>query len=477
MVPAESAPAATPSPDAAGLLSIDWLTAWLGQTGEAPELPDDDPEPAAEPATSPAPVAFLTLYPSVPMLPPAESPEPAEAAEPVDDPTAPAPLPALLAPPVSTPAPQPDAAPVNPAVPAPVPVPVDTAPPAPVLSESPDATRQDSTDSSRRGNTFRSADPLPPPPSPAEPVPDRGEIIWNAELVVSEPASSQPTVAEPVRLAQEPSPRQPATNPKPLAANLPPVAEPPREEATPAAAPNDDPAPAIPTEPVSRDAGDAPDPRQSHSEDREPAPRHTPATHAPESPVAAPDRPRFDLHPSAPAHSSSEPVAEVAAPHPVEPARPLRPAQVATVRVDLPNDTLPADTPALRLTVTQRGDQVNVQLRSWDSAATPIEGHRMESLLHSLADQGYVERSQDTPAIDVDLTAVTEGVRERAPLIEHSDLADTRQSFQNHDERQQQNQERQQQQQANFLRRQLRNSRNQSFEFQPVQSEAPTFRY
>jgi hypothetical protein len=101
----------------------------------------------------------------------------------------------------------------------------------------------------------------------------------------------------------------------------------------------------------------------------------------------------------------------------------------------------------------------------------------MESLLHSLADQGYVERAKEPPTVDADLTPVSEGVRERTPLVEHSDLADSRQSFQNHDERQQRHQERQQQQQANFLRRQLRNSRNQSFEFQPVQSEPSTFRY
>jgi hypothetical protein len=475
MVPAETA-TIKPVPDTAGLLSVEWLAAWFGETAEPTDLPAAASEPPTE--STPAPAALLSLYPSVPIFPPTESEEPSETEElPTATPertlsAAPIADAIPLASPAPPPAPAPatDTAPVNPAVPPPVPV--DAALPAPVLAESADRTGQDTTNSSRRGNTFRSADPLPPPPSPAEPVPDRGEIIWNADLVVAEPASTPAaTPSVPVQPAREPIPR-PAAGP-----HVQPPPDPPREAATPTPPPDDSPiAPVAAPDVMSRNAGDTSDSRQSHSDNREPAP-HPAATHAPAAPVPASDHPRFDIHaaPSSPPDSAA--ISEVAAAQPVEPARPLRPAQIATVRVDLPNASPDADTPALRLTVTQRGDQVNVQLRSWDTGAAPIEGQRMESLLNTLADQGYVDPSADSHPIDSDLTAVTDVARERSPLVESSDLSDTRQSFQNPDERRQQNQERQQQQQANFLRRQMRNSRGQSFDFHPIHSDNATVRY
>jgi hypothetical protein len=227
---------------------------------------------------------------------------------------------------------------------------------------------------------------------------------------------------------------------------------------------------------MSRNAGDTSDSRQSHSDSREPAP-HPAATQAPSAPVPTSDRPHFALHQTASPRPDSTAVTEIAATPAAEPARPLRPAQIATVRVDLPNASPDADTPALRLTVTQRGDQVNVQLRSWDTGAAPIEGQRMESLLNTLADQGFVDSSREARTIDSEIAAVADVARERSPLVESSDLSDTRQSFQNPDERRQQNQERQQQQQANFLRRQMRNTRGQSFDFHPIHSDNPTVRH
>jgi len=115
--------------------------------------------------------------------------------------------------------------------------------------------------------------------------------------------------------------------------------------------------------------------------------------------------------------------------------RPLRPSQIATLYVDLPAPGPEADAGTIRLAVSQRGDQVNVRLRSWDAGAAPIENDRMQPLLQSLAEQGY---------------AASNGSNDQQP----SQNADGGQR----------NQERQQQ--AFLLRRQLKNLNTDQFDLQ-----------
>jgi len=155
------------------------------------------------------------------------------------------------------------------------------------------------------------------------------------------------------------------------------------------------------------------------------------------------------------------PVEEVA-PVTIEPPTPLRPTQVASVQVDIPAPAGMEDAPPMRLTVVQRGEQVSVKLRSWDSTTTPLEPEQMQPLLHSLAERGYVSGADGAERI-------AEGPVER-PLAaaEANGGNNDQQPFQNANDRQQQQQDRQQQQQHQFLlRRQARQRTEETFVLPP----------
>lgn len=136
-------------------------------------------------------------------------------------------------------------------------------------------------------------------------------------------------------------------------------------------------------------------------------------------------------------------------------AKKLRPSQIATLYVDVPG-TATGDAAALRLAVTQRGDQVSVRLRSWDSGAGELGHERMQPLLQSLAEKGF----ENT-------IAPAHGREKAAPAAEASSAQNDQQSYSNADHRQQKNQERQQ---ALFVRRQMRRVQSEQFELPPSQT-------
>jgi len=125
-----------------------------------------------------------------------------------------------------------------------------------------------------------------------------------------------------------------------------------------------------------------------------------------------------------------------------------RPSQVARVQVEIENPGHAQET--LRLVLTQRGGNVSVQLRSWNESVAPLRANEVQPLLDNLAQQGLTPASDGTSNT---ITAVE-------PAKEHefvsgqfaANLQDDRGS-QGFDERQQRQQERHNQQQENLLRR------------------------
>ena len=226
-----------------------------------------------------------------------------------------------------------------------------------------------------------------PPAQPLAAQPDKGELIWAADFVVAEKAA-------PLRIAVAPSG---------LAGGQQPADE------------------------------QSPDRPQGESA----------AIEAPASPAETFEPPVLEIVPQGTTKVELKSLA--AAPEPtglpvignVEPdtPRPLRPSQIATLYVDLPAPGPEADAGTIRLAVSQRGDQVNVRLRSWDAGAAPIENDRMQPLLQSLAEQGY---------------AASNGSNDQQPP-QNADGG-------------QRNQERQQQ--AFLLRRQLKNLNTDQFDLQ-----------
>jgi hypothetical protein len=146
-------------------------------------------------------------------------------------------------------------------------------------------------------------------------------------------------------------------------------------------------------------------------------------------------------------------------------ARPLRPAQIATLYVDVPASASATDAATMRLAITQRGDQLNVRLRSWDATTAPLDGDRMQPLLQSLAEQGYAAAKKSIERLDESNPMPIEHLREK-PLAasESANTGNEQQTFQNPDDRQRKNQERQQQ--AFLLRRQPRNATTEQFDLQ-----------
>jgi hypothetical protein len=297
-------------------------------------------------------------------------------------------------------------------------------------------------------------------PQPAEKQPqvaaktDKGELIWAADFVVAEKAQ-EPADIEP--LPQTPTePTEPVSQAK-----------------------------ARPVEPAPRREGSEPDARDQPPAEQ----RQVEKQIAPPEQRAEPAEPvRVEAH-APPSTKHEAPIAEFATPvsvrpQPVSPrvapeapqpptvgaveldtARPLRPAQVATLYVDVPSASGPDDAGTIRLAVTQRGEQVNVRLRSWDAGAAPIENERMQPLLQSLSEQGYEAAKKSIDQYDDRGPQAVEKLPEK-PLAaaEAANSSNDQQSFQNADDRQRKNQERQQQ--AFLVRRQTQNLNTEQFDLQ-----------
>ncbi|HEU0122564.1 MAG TPA: hypothetical protein VFQ91_18675, partial [Bryobacteraceae bacterium] len=166
-----------------------------------------------------------------------------------------------------------------------------------------------------------------------------------------------------------------------------------------------------------------------------------------------------------------------AAPQLAEPPQTLRPTQIATLQVDVPSVARVDGAAPMRLIVSQRGDQVNVRLRSWDSGNAPLSSEQMQPLLDSLSSQGLVNERRPIERISESAHVLGETPAERLPTLNESASANNeQQTFQNAHDRQQQNQERQQQQQAFFLRKQLKNTQVEEFTL-PAWVEGNTVRY
>ena len=455
----ESAASNTPAEiEGTGVPATNWLTAWLGQTQSSEEA--GEPSPTGTSAASFRQVQWLTLLPSVPafqdLLAPLAMDEIAQDETNMDDEE----LGSGIAAPVI---PQISAAPVPPATETPVNI---VAPKA-----------------GRIETIQQRTEPLASPP-------DKGELIWEAEFVVAEKAPEPVEIADagsltetalaarrdraavagtemrdsrqrspeeqsPERRQGEGQSRRPAAEAavEPSATGKPtePVQRkspqspagtfeaPVLEAVTRGNTKVEFRSPAATAEAIGTPAAEASVEPSATGKPTEPVQRETPPSPAGTSEVVVPNvapqgNTKVEFRSPAAAAEATGTTAAVS----VEPeaARPLRPTRIATLYVDVPTPGGEADAGTIRLAVSQRGDQVNVRLRSWDAGATPIENDRMQPLLQSLAEQGYAANS---------------GNNDQQPS-------------QNADDRQRKNQERQEQ--AFLLRRQFKNQNTEQFDLQ-----------
>jgi len=452
--------------------------AWLGQaepvieeTGEAPTETEEPAinqqvqwltllTPCAAPAIPEAP-AILEELPVAPMValdaPAAEMTVlPVEAqALPKQTPEEEDPESVVVAEPA---APKPEPMPMT--VPAPT-QPALVAPGAIVEPEqpAPSETRKAPVQLAVTDQTPASTEKLPSLPQ----KPAKGELIWKADFAIADQAPNQP----PAETAEHPVPVK----------GLPVVAVSPRRESAPAdsqaqqqsaggqrqnenqpAPPPGDKAPDRPAPIEATAAVEAPEPVRAE--------KRASASAKPEAAIPAATAPvNHRQDPPAAPHGPETPPEPAVDGATLEPTRPLRPAQIATLYVDVPAAPGAEDAGTIRLAVTQRGEQVNVRVRSWDSDAAPIENERMQPLLQSLSEQGYeaknhtVEPTGDRGSLNVDKLA-------EKPIsgTETNNNTNDQQSFHNADDRQRKQQERQQQ--AFLLRRQLQKVNTETFDLQ-----------
>ncbi len=513
IVGASTAPAKDAAPGAPLVVNgeasaLNWLMAWLGEQDLGAEAPEALPEEASTPSPVQSKVHWLSLLPTVPAFEapvPEESQQSGVATLPVDTTVQVAeaqetPMPVVVvesgekeeAVAVNDADPA-GAAPAAPAtalelvatpsvVVVPVPVTTDTPPPP-----SPDASKV-------VGANSPIADGTPGPPTPdglqlvnsvgQRPAPkpdDKGEVIWSAEFTVQEKQTAEAGGTDSAPVVRP----QPETTPKPLrAAESDAPAKPavagvrarqpedsPRQQMGP-----DDSEPNTEEHEQKQPAIDSARERMSGKNSQDPKRDASSAGSEHSEPKMTESGSRttafaaeFASRATAPSRvSETAPVESVA----LEPAAPLKPAQIATLQVDVPAPVGSDDMTPMRLVVSQRGDQVNVRLRSFDSAVAPIEDTRMQPLLHSLAEKGFVAELKPGTRLDESMPLMVERTQEKQMVMaESSGSQNDAQSFQNANERQQQNQERQQQQQAFFLRKQLKNVQSEAFTL-PVAAEA-----
>ena len=301
-----------------------------------------------------------------------------------------------------------------------------------------------------------------PPPQPQTPQLDKGELIWAAEFVVAENSPESPALPPGEAISVERQARGVTTDT--------PIRQGDAETESRQQQP-DERAPVRHTgqKQSSQPAPDAPAERSAAPKPEEPVKR--PATPAPAGqfdvrvPEAMPQgnaAVEFRSMTASPPEKAGElAVGGVA----LEPVRPLRPAQIATLYVDVPAPAGTADAAPLRLAVSQRGDRVNVRLRSWDSGAARLDNDRMQPLLQSLAEQGYAASKRSVDRIGESAPMMIEHLKEK-PLAatETAGTDNGQQPFQNAGEQQRKHQERQQQ--AFYLRRQMQNLHGEQFDMQ-----------
>ena len=283
-----------------------------------------------------------------------------------------------------------------------------TAPALPIPGITPDVTMQDAPDQAER---------VCPP--------DKGELIWSAELIVTHGDEISAQLPDPAKAGddqQEPEEKSP-----------------------------------------NHENGGKLSRKQAESAERDPP---------------APSSEPFEVPEIAGIQQANilvEPSSKTKVPDPIDPpaknslptdaARPMRPSQIATLLVDVP--ARGEGNAPMRLAISQRGDQVNVRLRSWDAAAAPLESHRMQPLLHSLAEIGYASKSQSGNRIDESIPIASEPIGERRlATVETGAGNNDPRSFQNQSEQQRKNQDRQQQALLRRRRSNLGTKSNSSL-FQP----------
>ncbi len=292
----------------------------------------------------------------------------------------------------------------------------------------------------------------PPERQMLRPPADKGEIIWEADLVVATPEVARASSASPNDLDLKPESaatteiqigsarREPDSQDAPTQQEQ----EPEDSRGTPAPEAKRKQA----AQPISK-----PDPTGTS----EPGPRvakRVQSVERRESPLTFPPQRQTPIEvPVAATIERGEGPATVTE---VAPAQPMRPAQVARVQVDLgAAGQAPGGDPAMRLVLTQRGENVSVQVRSWNDTAVPLTAREVHPLLENLAKQGL------TPAAEASLESapVVEAPKERAiafgqPAASHADAR----GFHGFDERQQRQQEQHKQQQEVIARRQQRSA-------------------
>jgi len=323
-----------------------------------------------------------------------------------------------------------------------VPQPVETPAPAPSSPQPPPELA-----SGRQAIAHPDAAPAPALEMTKGPK-DKGESVWTADFEVVERQASQfrePQVKAPSAAAE------PALSPEQAAgANSGKQGESNGER-------RENPNPKM-TEGPNQEARPEPQPASKESERPAPEPKAIKKAAAPEqaqgnvlAPVEAPAPPT-----AAPPSDAPAPVEAVQA---TEPARPLRTGQVTSVQVDLRQPGVPqSDDPALRLVVTQRGDQVAVRVRSWDNTVNPIPAEQMQPLIESLAADGFVAQQPEL-ALEAAVGVPAAEVPIERPLAaaDSSQLSNDNRSSGQFDERQERRQEQQRQQQQFFNRRQPSN--------------------
>jgi hypothetical protein len=155
--------------------------------------------------------------------------------------------------------------------------------------------------------------------------------------------------------------------------------------------------------------------------------------------------------------AASKPLSiEMAGVQAAEGPKPLRPAQVATLQMDVRPTDAAEDAAPVRLVVSQRGDQVSVRVRSWDATAAPLSEEQMRPLVESLAGQGYQKRSVEGTRMEDAMPAAIERTAERMEAQQGNLTGGGEQQTQHGAEDRQQQQRERQQQQAENLRRNLR---------------------
>ncbi len=278
---------------------------------------------------------------------------------------------------------------------------------------------------------------------------DKGEVIWEADLVVAAPPIQLPMEAtneSELQLAETTIPAVRSARPNVRSDH---------EESWQDNGPNEQ-RPGAEQE-VERKTASTPSTRAEAQEKGEPEPpavKRVPSIEKTDAPVPTAPLPRSPVEVAA--GTKIEPEEATARVESIAPAERLRPAQVARLQVDITGpEQAPGADPSMRLVVTQRGENVSVQLRSWDDSVAPLPATDVKPLLDNLAKRGLGPANESA----IESAAAIEPPKERPIVLAQvaANQQDAR-GFNGFDERQQRQQEQHRQQQELFARRQQRPS-------------------